>query len=348
MAASPTTAPTADAPARAALDLSHQDQGETSRSAAEIDALRDPRRGAPPPALLREQPAFSASNPFAPSPGSFDFAKLSVPPPSEGIANADPGTLRPSQVDRTPSIPAIPAQRSRARILQAAAVACALAIVGAAWLQLRPQAQPQARPANAALPAPAAEKPARIVANPGSTPGESLPPVPAAGEATSPIPNADAPLTPEAAAAASAVPDLTSAFAAALSATPGSIAVTVRVTPAGSIIFDHGKRIGTDVVQINVEPGGKKNLVALLDGYLPRRFTVDGSVNSVSIALRPALPAAGAPPVAPAANPMAPAVQAPVAQDPAAPRTAPPTKPAAPAKPGPKEAFDPSRDVGAL
>jgi hypothetical protein len=127
------------------------------------------------------------------------------------------------------------------------------------------------------------------------------------------------------------------------------------VTPAGSIIFERGKRLGTDVVQVSVEPGGKKNLVALRDGYLPRRFTVDSTLNSVSIALRPqGVPAPGEPatygtPSPPAAatppSPAAPAAQAPAAAPLAA---SAPGKPAAPAKPAKKEAFDPSRDVGAL
>jgi hypothetical protein len=121
--------------------------------------------------------------------------------------------------------------------------------------------------------------------------------------------------------------------------------VTVRVAPAGSIIFERGKRIGVDVVQVNVEPGGKKNLVALRDGYLPRRFTVDGSLNSVSITLRAGLAGAGdgapATDAAPAAAPGAPPA---AAAAPAAPQ-----RPAAKAPAGgKKEVFDPSRDVGSL
>jgi hypothetical protein len=152
--------------------------------------------------------------------------------------------------------------------------------------------------------------------------------------------------------------DLASAFAAALSGeapSANAVSVTVRVTPAGSIIFDHGRRIGTDVVQVSVEPGGKKHLVALLDGYLPRRFTVDGTLNSVSIALRaqgvpaPAEPATyGTPsPAATAAPPSAPAAAAASPKPPPA-AAAPPKAPALPKASGKKEAFDPSRDVGSL
>jgi hypothetical protein len=122
--------------------------------------------------------------------------------------------------------------------------------------------------------------------------------------------------------------------------------VTVRVAPAGSIIFERGKRIGVDVVQVNVEPGGKKNLVALRDGYLPRRFSIDGSLNSVSITLRAGLPAAGE--VVPASEAAFPAPGAPApAVGPIPPRpAAAPGK--APGATGKKEVFDPSRDVGSL
>jgi len=75
--------------------------------------------------------------------------------------------------------------------------------------------------------------------------------------------------------------------------------VTVSVTPKGSIIFDHGKRIGTDRVQVSVEAGHSKRLVALRDGYLPRRFSVESTDSEVTIDLKPAADAANFP-VAPA------------------------------------------------
>lgn len=297
------------------------------------DASEAPRAATDiaPPAFMVEAPSVPAVAPDDPfTSAGVDFAKPSVPPVSEAALTTDPGTLRPSEVARTPSIP-IPARRGRARYVQAAALAGVFALAGIAWLKLRPQAGPEARPPAAAARAPAPEKAPALPATPQKAAE------PAAGEAPK-NPDSEAPapdVSAAAAPAASAGPDLTSAFAAALSATPGAIAVMVRVKPAGSIIFDHGKRIGTDVVHVNVEPGGKKNLVALLDGYIPRRFTVDGSLNSVSIELRPALTAGGAAPAAPTSNPMAPAAQ-----------TAP--RPATPAKPAAQEAFDPSRDVGAL
>jgi len=71
--------------------------------------------------------------------------------------------------------------------------------------------------------------------------------------------------------------------------------VTVLVTPRGSIIFDHGKRIGTDRVQVSVEAGHSKRLVALRDGYLPRRFSVESTDSEVTINLKPAADAANFP-----------------------------------------------------
>jgi hypothetical protein len=258
----------------------------------------------------------------------------SSPPPVSELASLGASeTFRPSQVDRPLSL--APA-RGRRRWLPALAAITVLAL-GGAWLKLRPrpQAQREARPtavaARAALPEPAPAAPVAV---------EAAPAAPAPEPAPAPTPEASA-AAPEASA------DLTSAFAAALAGTTGSanaVAVTVRVTPAGSIIFDHGRRIGTDVVQVSVEPGGKKNLVALLDGYLPRRFAVDGTLNSVTIALRPqgqpvpAEPTTYGTPSTAAATPSSAAP----AKTPAVPKA-----PVA-SKPGKKEAFDPSRDVGSL
>ena len=119
-------------------------------------------------------------------------------------------------------------------------------------------------------------------------------------------------------------PALEAAFAAALSAAPGMVQVTVSVTPKGAIVFDHGKRIGTDLVHVNVEPGHSKNLVALLDGYQPRRFSVSSNEPVVNINLKPATGGADESGVAPTPG----AVAAP--------------------KPNKTKGFDPSADVGSL
>lgn len=175
--------------------------------------------------------------------------------------------------------------------------------------------------------------------------------VPAAAiEAAAPAePAAPTEPTPEAPSASAAGPqpapgpDLSSAFAAALTAKPGDVIVTVKAEPAGTILFEKGKRIGTDSVQVGIEPGGKKTLVALRDGHQPRRFTIDGTESTVTITLRPNYPGEGAPvqngsygvgptpaaPASPAAGSPAPAAAKPAAGKPA-------------------KDFDPSRDVGSL
>jgi hypothetical protein len=270
---------------------------------------------------------------------------LAPPPILEPVSNSTE-TFRPSEVDRALSQPP---KRGRARYVQAIAAVTVLALGGGAWLKLRPRAHHDAKPvavsAKKAPPERAPSAPAVLATPTAPTPEPAPAPEPAASAAV-PAPSAD----------------LTSAFAAALAGTTPSanaVTVTVRVKPAGSIIFERGKRLGTDVVQVNVEPGGKKNLVALLDGYLPRRFSVDSSLNSVTIALRPqGVPASaepatyGTPSPAPAgAAPAAAAANSTSAPAQAAPHVVTPTpaQPAPkPAAPGKKEAFDPSRDVGSL
>jgi len=293
----------------------------------------------------REIPALTLRPPPEIAPPPVFASSTSLVPLSEIVSSGATETFRPSEVDKAVSLP--PA-RGRSRWLPALAAITVLALGGGAWLKLRPhpQAQREARPAAVAA---RAAVPERAPAPPVAV--EAAPAAPAPAPEPTPAP------TPETSAAAPApTADLTSAFAAALSGTAPSgnaVAVTVRVTPAGSIIFDHGRRIGTDVVQVNVEPGGRKNLVALLDGYQPRRFTVDSKLNSVSIALRPAGVPAPAEPATYGTPSTAAAVPSPAAAPPAAAATPPkagaavPKAPAA-AKPGKKEAFDPSRDVGAL
>lgn len=129
---------------------------------------------------------------------------------------------------------------------------------------------------------------------------------------------------PSSAAGAGTTPELQAAFAAALSAVPGMVQVTVNVAPKGAIVFDHGKRIGTNVVHVNVEPGQSKNLVAILDGYQPRKFVVSSAEPVVNINLKPASGAESGVPPTPGAEPGA-----------------------AP-KPSKSKPFDPSSDVGSL
>lgn len=176
-----------------------------------------------------------------------------------------------------------------------------------------------------------------------SPPAAVEPPAPAE-PASPPEPTPEAPSGSAVPSQPAPGPDLSSAFAAALTAKPGDVIVTVKVEPAGTILFDHGKRIGTDSVQVGVPSGGKKTLVALRDGYQPRRFAIDGTESTVTITLRPNYPGEGAPPVQNGSYGVGPAPASPP------PPTAASPAPAAgkPATGKPSKDFDPSRDVGSL
>jgi hypothetical protein len=141
------------------------------------------------------------------------------------------------------------------------------------------------------------------------------------------VPAASAPAEAPAASASAnpAGADLQSAFAQALSETPKTVTVTVHVTPKGSIIFEHGRRIGMNTVQINVEHGEKKRLVALMDGYAPRRIVVDDSAENMDVELTRD---GSAPPPAGASSPAEGATRPPVG----------------PSKTNPRSPFDPNRD----
>ncbi len=260
-------------------------------------------------------------------------------------SSSDSHTLRPSNVEVAPP-PSVRARRGRWQAPLAAAAAVAIGL--SAWTVARQskvarqhaatQAQaavtrPQAEPARAA-PVAQAQAPAAEAARAEQPASSAAPPngaePPTAAGAAKPAEGAPAP-QPQ--------PQLAAAFAAALSASPNSIQVTVHVTPAGAIVFDHGKRVGNDTVQVNVEPGSTKNLVALLDGYLPRKFTLDGSVNQVNIALKPALN--GEAPLSAKPTPAA-------EQAAAAPGAAPKPALSRPAAKSSNKPFDPSADVGSL
>jgi hypothetical protein len=65
-----------------------------------------------------------------------------------------------------------------------------------------------------------------------------------------------------------------------------TVTVTVKAFPEGAVIFQAGKRLGTGVVRVSVEPKVKQRFTALLDGYAPSNFTLDGSRDSVTILLK--------------------------------------------------------------
>jgi hypothetical protein len=65
-----------------------------------------------------------------------------------------------------------------------------------------------------------------------------------------------------------------------------TVTVTVKAVPEGAVIFQAGKRLGTGVVRVSVEPKVKQRFTALLDGYAPSNFALDGSRDSVTIVLK--------------------------------------------------------------
>jgi hypothetical protein len=161
-----------------------------------------------------------------------------------------------------------------------------------------------------------------------------------------PEPRSSAPVPSPAAPATNEVASMPApAVAADAGTTPQKdvtgVAVTVKVVPAAAVVFRAGRRLGTGVVEVSVEPNVKQRFTALHDGYAPANFTLDGSRDSVTIVLRRAAKprAEPAPPSAPlAAEPSADssAATAPVATSapvPESTRQAAPEPAAAPTEP---------------
>jgi hypothetical protein len=232
-------------------------------------------------------------------------------PPEEGRASE---TLRPSHLEVVPT----DAPSARAAWPKWAAVAAIVVVagIGAVRIVSIRQAALREHKERAAV---QAAKPESARVAPALLPAPQAPSMelPSASAAPEPAP-------PSSAAGEKSTPELQAAFAAALSAVPGMVQVTVNVAPKGAIVFDHGKRIGTNVVHVNVEPGQSKNLVAILDGYQPRKFVVSSSEPVVNINLKPASGAESG-----------------VAPTPGA-------EPGAAPKPSKAKPFDPSSDVGSL
>ena len=81
---------------------------------------------------------------------------------------------------------------------------------------------------------------------------------------------------------------------------PDRRVVTVQSVPEGAIFFEAGQRLGTTQVRINVAHQSKRHLTALLNGYQPLNFKVDGMSDTITVRLTPvgAPVPAGDPPAA--------------------------------------------------
>ncbi len=81
-----------------------------------------------------------------------------------------------------------------------------------------------------------------------------------------------------------------------------AITVLITVIPKHAVIFRGGERLGRGLVAVNVKPGEKQRLTALLDGYVKTPFTLDGAQDTVTIRLSRA-PARETPPATASAPP---------------------------------------------
>jgi hypothetical protein len=120
-------------------------------------------------------------------------------------------------------------------------------------------------------------------AKPEADPREAAAPKAGALEPGAAEPGA-AELAPE----ADTSPDAPVAVASSIPASPGGrVTVTIRTSPPGAIIYDEKQRIGKGVARINMQPGRKRSMLALLNLHHPRHFVLDGSETTVNITLEP-------------------------------------------------------------
>jgi len=253
----------------------------------DIDAGWDEVAGTVPPrAPAPSVPAPSAS-PSIPAPASSTEIPFEATPratrrpevyaSSESLSPAE-FTAPPSRTESTPL--------SR---LGPVAVFAALAAATLLWLGHAPKVaapnpaaatQPPTVPAAVVAPAPLALAP--------------LPPVAEPAPAAAPAPVAPSPQPPS--------PERMQLEPLVLEA-GNRAAVTVRSVPEGAVFFEGGQRLGTSEVRINVLPQSKRHLTALLNGYRPLNFKVDGTSETLTVRLTPVVAPPEPATEAPAASP---------------------------------------------
>lgn len=115
-------------------------------------------------------------------------------------------------------------------------------------------------------------------------------PVARAPEAAAPSRASPAAPVSTAVAAAAPIPTVDAAsLAGAAAAAPAT--VRVKSIPEGAIFFEGGRRLGTSVIEVAIEPRSKRNFTALLNGYDPLNFKVDGTRPQLNVRLSRAVPA---------------------------------------------------------
>ena len=180
--------------------------------------------------------------------------------PAERAADED--TQSSSDVDFPDFRRRTPGRATLAVIVGSAA---ALAVAGVAWKRFAPGGERSTASVAAPVPERAPEL-APVRPNPVPVPS---PATPVASEApSSPAPAVDA------------------VVATSPEKTASAVAVTIKTVPEEAVIFRAGQRLGAGVVQVSVERNVKQRFTALLDGYTPSNFTVDGSRDSITIMLK--------------------------------------------------------------
>jgi hypothetical protein len=194
-------------------------------------------------------------------------------PATEERTSAEP--VATSAIAKAPTVPAaddevdLPNFRrrtpGRATLVAIVGGVAALVVAGVAWKRFASDGERAA----AMVAAPAPERAP-----------EQAPPRPSPEPAPSPA----TPLTSEA--ANSPAPTVEATVATSPEKTANAVAVTIKTVPEEAVIFRAGQRLGTGVVAVNVERNVKQRFTALLDGYTPSNFTVDGSRDSITIMLK--------------------------------------------------------------
>ncbi|MFC1641455.1 hypothetical protein ACFL5O_02015 [Myxococcota bacterium] len=77
------------------------------------------------------------------------------------------------------------------------------------------------------------------------------------------------------------------ASASAAAEVLGPRTVEVNVDPPTALIFRGSRKLGKPPVMVELQPGEKKRLLVIHDGYGPRRLQVDGTESNVNVVLIP-------------------------------------------------------------
>jgi hypothetical protein len=234
----------------------------------DIDAGWDEEPGSLPGAAAEASAPVPVESPSVQPPASW------TDPPFEGfpLVTRRPGAYTSSE-SLSPAELAAPLPSTEPRSLTRfgpVMVLGALAAASVLWLGRAPKAEPP-RASLAARPAsgPVVPLPAEPV--PSAAPRTAAPPSPVSAD---PLPRVPEPLQLE--------PLVLEA--------PDRVGVTVTVSsvPEGAVFFEAGQRLGAGELRLSIAPKAKRQLTALLNGYQPLNFKVDGTSDELRVELTPA------------------------------------------------------------